>query len=63
MKKLLEHLRKIVAKTNQTDIRVRKLIKRKGEKIDKKSWIDKKILLLTMSYYPEPRTIIEKNKG
>ena len=56
-------MRKIVAKTNQTEIRVKKIIKRKGEKIDKKCWIDKKILLLTMSYYPEPRTIIEKNKG
>ena len=45
MKKLLEHLRKIVAKTNQTEIRVKKLIKRKGEKIDKKSWIDKKNII------------------
>ena len=57
-------------KTNQTELRVEKVIKKKGDKLYVKSkgydnsfnsWIDKKDILYKMSYFPQPYTH-SKNK-
>ena len=56
---------KNLQKTNQTQFRIKKVVKRKGDKLYVKwkdydiyfnSWINKKILLYKMSYFPEPYT-------
>ena len=57
-------------KTIQTDFRTEKIMKIKGDKLYVKwkgydnsfnSWIDKKILLYKMSYYPKPGSY-DRNK-
>ena len=60
---------KEIQKTNQKEFRIKKVIKSQGNKLYVKwkgedssfnSWLDKKILLCKMSYFPEPHT--NKNK-
>ena len=61
---------KPIKEANQNKFRFEKVIKRKGHKLDVawkgyddsfNSWIDKKISLYKMSYFPEPY-ILRKNK-
>ena len=58
-------------KTNQKDFRIGKVIRRKGDKLYVKrkdydssfnSWIDKKHIIWTSEYFPEPKTFGGKVK-
>ena len=66
---------KELQKTNQTEFRIGKVIKKKGDRLHFKwkgydnslnSWIDKNVGLISlykMSYFPEPYTSSKRNKS